>query len=97
MHDQVKVVELCAERLKEVGRDTSRGVIENGRKLCQRNRCRLIERSSRTAAQDHLLDCVLRLFFFRQAWKANCPARQGGRCKDWWLGAPPIYFFYRLK
>jgi hypothetical protein len=30
MHDQVKIVELRAGRLKEVGRKTARGAIENG-------------------------------------------------------------------
>src|SRR6266478_7792958 len=70
MHDQIKIVKLPAGRLKEVSRKTSRGVVENGRKLCQCNRCRVIERSGRAAAQDYLLGCVLRLFFF--------PAGAGG-------------------
>ena len=30
MHDQVKIVELRAGRLKEVSRKTARGAIENG-------------------------------------------------------------------
>src|ERR1035437_552822 len=101
MHDQVKIVELCAGRLKEVSLKTSRGVVENGRKLCQCNGCRLIERSGRAAAQDYLLGRGLRLFFFRHAREANCLARQSGSQsgsrKDWWLAAPLIYFLYRLK
>src|ERR1019366_7682711 len=97
MHDQVKIVKLRAWRLKEVSRKTSRGVVENGRKLCQRNGCRLIERSGRTAAQDYLLNRVLRLFFFRQSREANCLARQRGTWKDRWLAAPLIHFFYRPK
>ena len=67
MHDQVEIVELGAGRLKEVGWQTARGAVKNGRKLCQCNGCRLIEYSGRTATQDHLLDGVLRLFFFLQA------------------------------
>src|SRR5207247_9855020 len=97
MHDQVKIVKLRAGRLKEVGRKTSRGVVENGRKLCQCNGRRLIERSGRAAAQDYLLDRVLWLLFFRQTRKANCLARQRGRWKDWGLAAPRIYLFYVLK
>ena len=57
----------------------------------------LIERSGRAAAQDYLLGRVPRLFFFRQARKANRLARRSGRRKDWWLAAPLIYFLYRLK
>src|SRR5438034_10064128 len=83
MHDQVKIVKLRAGRLKEVGRKTSRGVVENGRKLYQCNGRRLIERSGRAAEQDYLLDRVLWLFFFRQTREANCLARQRGRWKDW--------------
>src|SRR5258707_9992177 len=97
MHDQIKIVKLPAGRLKEVSRKTSRGVVENGRKLCQCNRCRVIERSGRAAAQDYLLGCVLRLFFFLRAREANCLARQSGRWKDWWLAAPLIYFLHGLK
>src|SRR5260370_19819739 len=97
MHDNIKIVELCAGKLKEVSRKTSRGVVENGRKLCECNGCSLIEGSGRTATQDYLLDRVLRLFIFRQARKANCLARHSGRWKDWWLGAPLSYFLYRLK
>src|SRR5882672_12955716 len=97
MHDQVKIVELRAWRLKEVSRKTSRGGVENGSKLCQCNRCRLIKSSSRTAAQNHLLDRVFRLLFFRQARKVNCLVRQSGRCKDWWIEAPLIYSLYRVK
>src|SRR2546429_1096272 len=97
MHDQVKIVKLRAWRLKEVSRKTPRGGVENGSKLCQCNGCRLIKRSGRTAAQDHLLNCIFGLFLFRQARKANCLVRQSGRCKDWWLGAPLIYFLYSLK
>src|SRR5271163_4133052 len=72
MHDQVKLVELLAGGLKEVSWKTWRGAVENGRKLCQRYGCRLIERSGRAAAQDHLLNRVLRLFFFRQSREAKC-------------------------
>src|SRR6266567_5770703 len=97
MHDQVKLIELCAGRLKEVSRKTSRGVVENGRELCQCNGCRLIEGSGRAATQDHLLNRVLRLVSFRQGLEANCLARPSGRWKDWWLAAPPIYFLHRLK
>src|SRR6516165_3972750 len=97
MHDQVKIVKLRAGRLKEVSRKASRGVVENGRKLCQCNGRRLIERSGRAAAQDYLLDRVLRLFFIRQAREANRLARQSRRSKDRWLAAPLIYFLYRLK
>src|SRR5215467_2828768 len=97
MHDQVKIVKLRAGKLKEVRRKTSRGVVENGRKLCQCDGCRLIERSGRAAAQDHLLDRVLRLFFFRQGGEANCLARQNGTWKDWWLAAPLIYSLYGLE
>src|ERR1035437_10421548 len=97
MHDQIKIVKLRARRLKEVSRKTSRGVVENGRKLCQCSGCRLIERSGRAAAQDYLLGRVLRLFFFRHAREANCLARQSGSRKDWWPPAPLIYFLYRLK
>src|SRR5207248_180023 len=80
-----------------VSRETSRGMVENGRKLCQREGCRLIERSARAAAQDYLLDRVLRLFSFRQAREANCLVRQRGRWKNWRLAAPLSYFPYRLK
>src|SRR6266568_5432209 len=97
MHDQVKIVKLRAGRLKEVSRKTSRGVVENRRKLCQCSGRRLIKRSSRAAAQDYLLDRILRLFFFRQAGEADCLARQSGRWKDWWLAAPLIYFLYGVK
>src|SRR5882724_4725334 len=47
MHDQVEIVKLPmpSRRLKEVSRKTSRGIVENRRKLCQRNGRRLIERS----------------------------------------------------
>src|SRR5690242_9882319 len=97
MRDQVKIVKLRAGRLKEVSRKTSRGVVENGRKLCQCNGGCFIERPSRAAAQDYLLDRVLWLFFFRQAWEAHCLVRQSARWKDWWLAAPLIYFLYGLK
>jgi len=79
MHDQVKIVKLRAGRLKEVGRKTSRGVVENGRKLCQCNGRRLIERSGRAATLDYLLDRILGLFLFRQPREGNCLARQSGR------------------
>src|SRR4029077_4797794 len=79
MHDQVKIVKMRAGRLKEVSRKTSRGVVENGRKLCQRNGRGLIERSGRAATQDYLLDRILRFFFFRQPLEASCLARQSGR------------------
>src|ERR1017187_2372178 len=79
MHDQVKIVELLAGRLKEVSRKTSRGVVQNRRKLCQCNGCRLIERSGRAAAQDYLLDRVHRLFFFRRALQLNLLACRSGR------------------
>jgi hypothetical protein len=79
MHDQVKIVKLRAGRLKEVSRKTSRGVVENGKKLCQCNGRCLIERSGRAAPQDYLLDRVLRLFFFRLVREVNCLARQSGR------------------
>src|SRR5437773_10321967 len=97
MHDQVKVVKLRAGRLKEVSRKTSRGVVENCRKLCQCNGRPLIERSGRDATQDYLLDRVLRLFFFRQARAANCPASQSGRWKNWWLAATLINFLYGIQ
>src|ERR1039458_6170084 len=97
MHDQVKIVKLRARKLKEVGRKTSRGVVENGRKLCQCNRCRFIERSGRAAAQDYLLGRVLRLFFFRQAREGNRLGRQSGRWKYRWLPAPLRYLLCRLK
>src|ERR1700686_1996310 len=97
MHDQVKIVELRAARLKEVSRKTSRGVVENGSKLCQCNGCGLIEGSGRAAAQDHLLDRVLRLFFFRQALQLNLLARRSGRCKDRLFPAPLSYFLFGLK
>jgi hypothetical protein len=48
-----------SSRLKEVSRKTSRGAVEDGGELCQRNGCRSIEPSGRAAAQDHLLDRVL--------------------------------------
>src|SRR5690242_5798582 len=97
MHDQVSIVELCAGRLKEVSRKTQRGTVENGGELCQCNGRRLIERSSRAAAQDYLLDRLLWLFFFRQVREANFLARRSRRWKDWWLAAPLIYFLYGLK
>src|SRR5581483_6547444 len=97
MHDEVKIIKLRTGRLKEVSRKTSRGVVENGGKLCQCNGCRPIERSGRAAAQDYLLDRVFRLFLFRQVREANCLARQRGRRKDWWFAAPLMYFLYRLK
>src|SRR5205823_5108871 len=79
MHDQVEIVKLRAGRLKEVSRKTSRGVVENGRKLCQGDGCRLIERSGRAATQDHLLNRVLREFFFWPAREANCLALRSRR------------------
>src|SRR6185369_16843672 len=97
MHDQVKVVKLRAWRFKEVSRKTPRGVVENGRKLCQCNGCCLVERSGRAAAQDHLLYRVLLLFFFRQTREGNWLARQSGRWEDSRLYAPLIYFLDRLK
>src|SRR5271170_816865 len=97
MHDQVQIVELRAGRLKEVCWKTSRGVIENGRKLCQSNGCRLIERSGRAAAQDYLLDRVLRLFFFQQSREANCLACRSGSWEDLLHPAPRSYFLYGLK
>src|SRR5271157_1996305 len=97
MHDQVKIVKLHAGGLKEVSRKTSCGVVENGRKLCQRNGCRLIERSGRAAAQDHLLDRVLRQFSFRQAMQLNFFARRSGRCKDRWLSSPLSNFLCERK
>src|ERR1017187_8602171 len=63
MHNQVKIVNLCGT-LEEVNRNTLCGAVEHGGELCQCNRCRPIERSGRPAAQDHLLDRVLWLFFF---------------------------------
>src|SRR5215469_5918779 len=66
MHDQVKIVELLAGRLEEVSRKASCGRIQNGRELCQCNGRRSVERLGRAAAQDYLLDCVLRLSFDRQ-------------------------------
>ncbi len=96
MHDQVKIVELLAGRLKEVSRKASRSVVENGRKLCQSDGCRLIERSGRTAAQDHLLDRVLRLFFFRQGLQSHSLGRRNARRNDRLL--PPLsYFLYGRK
>src|SRR5437879_12094265 len=97
MHDQVKVVKLRAGRLKEVSRKTSRGVVENCRKLCQCNGRRLIERSGRAAAQDYLLDRVLRLFFFRQAREAHCLDSQSGRWKNWWVAEPLNHFLLGLQ
>src|SRR4249920_909749 len=97
MRDQVKIVKLRTGRLKEVSRKTSGHVVENGRKLRKCNGRRFIKRSGRAAAQDYLLDRVLRLFFFRQARKTNCLARQSGGWKDWWLAAPLIYFLYGLE
>src|SRR6266536_1539563 len=97
MHDQIKIVKLPAGRLKEVSWKSSRGAVKNGRKLCQCNGCRVIERSGRAAAQDYLLGRVLWLFFFLRARKMNCLARPSGRWKDWWLAAPLIYFLHRLK
>src|SRR5260370_25360175 len=97
MHDQVKIFELYAEGIKKVSRKTSRGAIENGGELVQCNRCSLIDRSGRAAAQNHLLDRVLRLFFFRQALQLNFLARQSGRCKDRLLPAPLSYFLFGLK
>src|ERR1700680_1599581 len=97
MHDQVKIVELRAARLKEGRRKTSGGVVENGSKLCQCNGCGLIEGSGRAAAQDHLLDRVLRLFFFRQALQLNLLARRSGRCNDRLLPAPLNHFLFGLK
>src|SRR5208282_2139545 len=97
MYDQVKIVELRARRLKEVSRKSARGVVQNRGKFCQCDGCRLIERSGRAAAQDHLLDRVLQLFFFRQALEANCLARRSGRWKERWLPPPLSYFLYGLK
>src|ERR1035438_6303012 len=96
MHDQVKIVELCAEGIKKVSRKTSRGAIQNGRELCQCYGCRLIERSGRAAAQDYLLDRVLRLVFFLQALQFNFPARRSERCQDGSLPAPLSYFLFGL-
>src|SRR5229473_319912 len=97
MHDQVKVVQLRAWRLKKVSRKTARGAIENGRELVQRNSFSLIELSGRAAAQDHLLDRVLRLFFFRQSLEANCLACRGGRWEDLLLPAPLSHLLLRLQ
>src|ERR1022692_2624618 len=97
MYDQVKIAELPARRLKEVGRKTSRGAVENGRELCQCNGCCLVERSGRTAAQDYLLGCVLWLFFFRQVREAHFLARRRGRWKVRGLPAPVIYFLHGRK
>src|SRR5437870_7664581 len=97
MHDQVKIVELYAEGIKKVSRKTSRGAIENGGELVQCNGCSLIERSGRAAAQNHLLDRVLRLFFFRQSLEANCLACRSERCEDLSLPAPLSYFRFGLK
>src|SRR5437660_1799157 len=71
MHDQVKIVELRTGRLKEVSRKTSCGAIEDRGQLCQCDGCGLVERSGRAAAQDHLLNRILRLFFFREWLEAN--------------------------
>src|ERR1700677_1364460 len=97
MHDQVQIVELGAGSLKEVCWKTSRGVVENGGKLCQSNGCHLIERSGRAAAQDHLLDRVLRLFFFRQSLEPNCLACRSRSWEDLLLPAPLSYFLYGRK
>src|ERR1700687_4046247 len=97
MHDQVKIVELCAEGIKKVGRKTSRGAIENGGELVRCDRCSLIERSGRAAAQNPLLDRVLRLFFFPQSLEANCLACRSGRWEDLLLPAPFSYFLFGLK
>src|SRR6266849_5050959 len=96
MHDQVKIVQLRTWRLKKVSRKTARGAIENGRELVQRNSFSLIELSGRAAAQDHLLDRILRLFFFWQSLEGNCLACRSGRWKEL-LPAPLGYFLVRLK
>src|SRR5215470_6134793 len=64
MRDQVKVIQLGAGGLEEVSRKTSRGANDYGGKLRERNECCPVEPSGRAASQDHLLDGVLRLFFF---------------------------------
>src|ERR1700690_480786 len=97
IHDQVKIVELGAGRLKEVSRKTSHGVVENGRELCQCNRCRLIEGSGRAAAQDYLLDRVFRLFFFQYPRQVNCLACRSRRWKDLRPLAPLNYFLRGSK
>jgi hypothetical protein len=51
MHDQVKIVELRAGRLKKVTRKTLGGAGENGGELCQCDACRLVECSGRAAPQ----------------------------------------------
>src|SRR5690348_8535495 len=98
MHDQVEIVELRAEGIKKVSRKTSRGAtIQNGGELVQCDRCSLIERSGRAAAQNHLLDRVLRLFFFRRSLEANCLACRSGRWEDLLLPAPLSYLLFGLK
>src|SRR6516164_10922888 len=96
MHDQVKIVELLAGRL-EVSRKASRGRIQNGRELCQSNRRRPVERSGRAAAQDYLLDYVLRLFFDRQRPQRYRLVRWCGRNKGLLPVAPLSHLFFRFQ
>src|SRR5580704_13632411 len=97
MRDQVKIVELRARRLQEVSRKTARGAVQNGFELPQRYGCRLIEPSGRAAAQDHLLDRVLRPFCFRQWQETNWLAARNRSWKDRVLSAPQRHFLFRLK
>src|SRR5262249_3119922 len=74
MHDQVKIIELRARRLKEVSRKTSRGVVENSRKLYECYGCRIIKPSGRAAAQNYLPGWFLRFPFLGEGAGANPPS-----------------------
>jgi hypothetical protein len=92
MYDQVEIVELCAARLKEVSGKTLSGALKNGCELRQCDGCRPIEHSGRAAAEDNLLDRIVRLIFFLGRRQANYLADRSWRWEDRLLSPPLSYF-----
>src|SRR5215813_10443646 len=97
MHDQVQLIQLPTGRRKKIRWKAACGAVQNGGDLSHCNGRRSIEGSSRAAAEDYLLNCVLRLFLFWHWVQADGLLRRTGSGKRWLHPPPLTHFLFRCK